>query len=152
MEVPSSWAQVDGTIWSSKWGDVEFDAPAITASTDFKLYSKFEAPGVFFAASNRFSEVGGFAELLDGVKRWYNKSCKHDTENWHVAYDDGIFEGMYNVWKNCGAQKTRVFILSARPKADPAAFLILMEIRFSTQADLDALVHILKTFQVIGQF
>ncbi len=152
MEIPAAWTQVDGSVWSSTWGDLEFDAPSITASTDFELYNQFAAPGVFFAASDRMGEIGGFVNLLDGVEGWYNKDCRRDGDNWHVKYDDSLYEGMYNVWKNCGTQKTNVFILGARPKSDPDAFLILVEIRYSTEADLDALAQILKTFRVIGSF
>jgi serine protease Do len=152
MEVPAVWTQIDGRVWSSTWGDYEFDAPSISASTDFELYNQFAAPGVFFAASDRWGQIGGYANLLSGAEVFYESDCERDRESWRVKYDDGLYEGMYNVYKNCGSLNTKVFVLGARPKVDKDAFLILVEIRFSTDSDLDALVQILKTFKVIGEF
>ena len=34
--------------------------------------------GVFFTASDRLGEIGGFIQLLDGTKGWYEDSCTLD--------------------------------------------------------------------------
>ncbi len=155
MDVPPTWTDVNGEIWKSDWGGQEFDAPSISASTDLSVFWDFESPGVFFAASDRLGEIGGFIQLLDGVRSWYDSKCKLDRH--HLDYGQGdlydkYYEGKYDLWKNCGASDMNVMVLAARPKRDPTAFLILVSINYKTDEDLQALFKILETFLVIGSF
>jgi serine protease Do len=157
LEIPSSWSDVDGRPWDSDWGGIKFTAPSIEASTNLDDFNNYKAPGVFFTASDKLGQIGGFIELLDGVKGWFNKDCTRDTKNYHVDYgtgdwNDPLYEGKFDVWKNCKGTKTNVFMLAARPKDNPTAYLMLIEIHFTNDADLQDLAHILDTFQVIGSF
>jgi serine protease Do len=157
MDVPSAWSDVNGAVWESTWGNLSFRAPSISASTNLTDYYNYLAPGVFFTASDRLGEIGGFVQLLDGVRSWYESDCEIDKDLYRIDYGTGdwydpYYEGKFEVWKNCQSTDTRVFILAARPKNDPTAFLILVEIRYITDADLDALFQILNTFEVIGNF
>jgi len=156
MDIPAAWTAISGETWQSDWGGLKFDAPAIWATTDFDLYNQFEAPGVFFTASDRLGEIGGFVELLDGVRGWYENDCKENKDYHHDDYTgvgdwtDPLYEGKFDVWENCGSSGTNVFILAARPKSDPTAYLILVEVKYTTDEDLLALEQILKTFEVVG--
>ncbi|MGE5224604.1 MAG: trypsin-like peptidase domain-containing protein [Omnitrophica WOR_2 bacterium] len=157
VDVPSEWTAVDGRVWKSDWGNLKFDAPSISATTNFDDYNNYHAPGVFFTASDRLAEIGGFVELLDGVTSWYENDCKKDKTLWRQDYGEGnyydpYYEGKFDVWKDCKGTDTQVMVLAARPKANPTAYLILVEIRFSTQEDLDRLSHVLDTFEVIKDF
>lgn len=157
MEVPAAWSDTSGSAWHSDWGGLSFDAPAITASSNFDDYDNYRAPGVFFAASDRLGEIGGFIELLDGVRNWYESDCKLDRGSYHVAYGEGdfydpLYEGKFDIWKNCKGTGTNVMVLAARPKSDPLGYLMVVEIRYITDEDLTALAHILASFEVIGSF
>lgn len=157
VEIPTEWSAVDGRVWTSDWGNLKFDAPSISATTNFDDYNNYRAPGVFFTASDRLAEIGGFVELLDGVVGWYENDCEKDKTLWRQNYGEGDFydpyyEGKFDVWSKCKGTDSQVLILAARPKANPTAYLILVEIRFSTQADLDKLSHVLDTFEVIKDF
>jgi serine protease Do len=157
LEVPAAWSDVNGTPWDSDWGGLKFTAPAVSASTNLDDYDNYNAPGVFFTASDRLGEIGGFIELLDGVKGWFEDDCTRDRVNYHVDYGTGdwsdpLYEGKFDVWKNCKGTGTNVFILAARPKDNPTAYLMLVEIHYINDSDLQDLSHILETFQVIGSF
>lgn len=157
MDVPSSWTDIDGSVWNSTWGDLTFDAPTIRAATDLTLFYDYQAPGVFFAASSRLGELGGYIQLLEGVRGWFESDCTIDKNFSAAKYGEGTwydpyYEGVFDVWKNCKSTDTRVFVLAARPKSDPYAYLILVEIHYITDADLEALTKILATFVVIGNF
>jgi serine protease Do len=157
LEVPSAWSDVDGTPWDSDWSGIKFTAPAIVASTNLADYDSYNAPGVFFTASDRLGEIGGFIQLLDGVKGWFQDDCTRDHNNTHIDYGSGdwsdpLYEGKFDVWKNCKGTGTNVFILAARPKDHPTAYLMLVEIHYTNDADLQDLTHILETFEVIGNF
>ena len=157
LEIPSAWSDVDGSPWDSDWGGIKFTAPSIEASTNLDDFKNYSAPGVFFTASDRLGEIGGFIELLDGVKGWFDKDCTRDQNNYHIDYGTGdwsdpLYEGKFDVWKNCKGTGTKVFMLAARPKDNPTAYLMLVEIHFTSDADLKDLAHILDTFKVIGSF
>jgi serine protease Do len=157
LEVPAAWSDVDGTPWKSDWSGISFTAPAVEASPNLTDFADYKAPGVFFTASDRLGEIGGFIQLLDGVSSWFETDCTRDRSNYHVDYgtgtwEDPLYEGKFDVWKKCKGTTTNVFVLAARPKDTPAAYLMLVEIHYVNDSDLLDLVHILSTFQVIGSF
>lgn len=148
MSIPEAWDEVDGSQWETDWGGVPFVAAAITASADLNAYNNtYGESGVFFAASDRLGEIGGYVQLLDGTKYWYEDDCEFDSRE---NYKDSVYEGKYDLWTNCGAEDGVVLILSARPINDPEAFLILVEVKLIKDADLDALDQVLATFDVVG--
>jgi serine protease Do len=155
LDIPTAWGQVDGTMWSADWGGITFDAPAIVATADFDLYNaSYNESGVFFTASDRLGEIGGFIQLLDGTKGWYKDRCTLDGRYDYGAGDfyDPLYEGKFDLWKRCDGTDAGVLILAARPKADPYAYLIIVEVRLVKDGDLDALYKILDSFQVVGSF
>jgi serine protease Do len=157
LEVPAAWSDVDGSEWTSDWSGISFTAPAVEASPNLKDYNNYKAPGVFFTASDRLGEIGGFIQLLDGVTSWFETDCTRDRSNYHVDYgkgdwEDPLYEGKFDVWKKCKGTDMNVFVLAARPKATPTAYLMLVMINYEKDSDLQDLVHILSTFQVIGSF
>lgn len=154
LEVPATWSDVNGSVWESDWGGLTFSAPSIYAAPNLTDYDNFQGPGVFFAASDRLGEIGGFLELLDGTRGWFKSDCTYDSLNDYGEGDfyDPLYEGKFDLWKNCGGTDTAVLMLAARPKDNPTAYLILVEVNILSDADLQALFHILSTFQVIGSF
>ncbi len=150
MEVPAEWSDLNTAVWTSDWGGAPFDSPSISASANLDAYfNGFSEPGVFFAASKELGALGGYVELLDGVKGWYENDC---TFSKRVDYGEGDwadpwYEGKFDLWENCGPDDTIVLILAARPKADPGAYLLLLEMKIVYDRDLDALDRILQTFQ-----
>lgn len=148
MSIPADWSDVDGSLWQTDWGGAEFIAASISASANLDTYyNSYSESGVFFAASDRLSQLGGYVQLLDGTKGWYEEDCTYDSRN---DYVDSAYEGKYDLWTDCGAESGVVLTLSARPINDPTAFLILVEVTLAKDADLDALDEILATFDVIG--
>ena len=156
MDIPSAWIDFDGSEWTADWGGITFDAPSIAATVDFDLYNAtYNESGVFFTASDRLGEIGGFIQLLDGTKGWYEDSCSYDDRyDYGGAGDfyDPLYEGKFDLWENCSGTDASVLILAARPKADKFAYLIIVEVRLVKDGDIEALFKILETFQVVGNF
>jgi hypothetical protein len=66
-------------------------------------------------------------------------------------YDDGYYRGKYDLFKNCnGPGGPWYLVLSAVPSDNSQAFLILVQVQIQSDRDLDALDHILNTFDVVG--
>ena len=92
--------------------------PPANLNSYFDTYSEF---GVFFAASDRLGEIGGFVELLDGLKGWYNSDCDFDSRTNYGEGDffDPLYEGKFDLWENCGGTDTTVLVLAALAKGHP---------------------------------
>lgn len=149
VDVPAEWTDVDGSEWDQTWtldngNSYNFTAASISASTDLTSYNNgYDTPGMFFAASADMAKIGGYMQLLEGLRPWYNSDCTLDGT---YDYSDTVYEGKYDVWKNCGLNNTMVVSLAARPINDPTGYLIVVEVKIVTDADLDALDQILNTF------
>jgi serine protease Do len=150
LDVPAEWTDIDTRIWSETWGDLAFEAPSISASANLdNYYNTFSESGVFFAASPRFGEIGGYIELLDGVRGWYENDCTLEGryDYGEGEWEDPLYEGKFDLWENCGPDDTIVLVLAARPKDNPSAYLLLLETKITKDADLTALDFILQSFQ-----
>jgi hypothetical protein len=148
MEVPVEWYDINGSNWETNWGGLPFTAAAISASADLDAYnSTYGESGVFFAASDRASEIGGYLEFLDGTKGWYEEDCEFDSRN---EYNDGYYEGKYDVWTKCGAERGDLIIIAARPIDAPLSLLILVEVKVTKEADYEAIEKIIDSFDVVG--
>jgi serine protease Do len=154
VEVPVEWADLDGSVWQSDWGTIQFDAPQISAAYNLDAFFDtssvgYTESGVFFAASPDMGKIGGYVQLLDGVKGWNEDNCDYSGRTKYGEGDwyDPLYEGQFDFWENCGSFNTAVFTLAARPKADPFAYLVLLEVHITKEADWAALQRILASFE-----
>jgi serine protease Do len=150
LEIPSAWVEIDGRVWQADWGGYEFSSPSITASTNLDNYNNtYDESGVFFAASKRLGEIGGYIQLLDGMRGWHEDNCDLEGtyDYGYGEYEDPLYEGKFDLWENCGANQNLVVVLAARPKANRTDYLLILEIIITNDADLDAFDRILRSFQ-----
>ena len=142
VEVPTSWNQFDGASWSEYWGDLYFEAVEIVAAPDIEAYfSSYEVPGMTLTASEDWGNIGGYIMLLDGVKHWFEDNC---TYEWREKYEDPVYEGAYDYW-DCG-RDAGLYVIGVRPIANPTAYLVLVQVQVTSEADFDALERIMSTF------
>ncbi len=154
VDIPEQWYDVSDEIWTDTWYGVKFNAPAVTAASNIDDLYNWTAPGVFIAASDDFGKIGGFIQLLDGVKGWF-EDCDFEGRYDYGrdgGYEDPLYEGQYDLYENCGGYDTQVMMLVVRPKSDPTAYLIMVEVHILSDADIDALIAILDSFEVVGNF
>ncbi len=144
VEIPDTWNQLDGTLWTEYWGDLYFEAADITAAPDLdEFFSFVDSSGVQFSASEDWGEIGGYIQLLDVTINWFEDVCDYQ---WRESYEDPVYEGAYDYW-DCG-NDTGVVIIGARPISDPLAYLVLVQVQVVTDFDFDALERIMDTFDV----
>ena len=67
------------------------------------------------------------------------------TDGGTFDYDDGVFTGKYQLWQKCDGGNA-VFVVLATNASDNTTSTYLTEVQAVTSADLDALDHILSTF------
>jgi serine protease Do len=146
IEVPSAWSDVDGSEWIDS-GDVI--GAKILASSDLNAFSNsWGVPGVVFMVSDDLARLGGYVQLLDWERESFLQSCELDGR---YDYEDSVFRGKYDLFTKCGgAGGPEELVLTAVPKANSTDYLIVVAVTVASDADLDALEHILTTFDVVG--
>ncbi len=148
LEIPDTWNEIDGGIWTDYWGDLYFEAADVIAAPDMDGFlSYYDYPGVRFTASEDWGAIGGYIQLLDGVKHWYEDNC-----NWEGRddYEDPVYEGAYDYW-DCG-RNADVFVIGARPIAAPTAYLVLVQVQVTSDFDYEALERIMDTFDLVDGY
>ena len=145
MEIPVEWADIYGGYWEDGGDTI---GTAISAAADLDAYiNTWSESGVFFGASDDLAKLGGYVNLLDVRRDDLIDDCKYDDR---YVYEDNLYRGKYDLFENCGESGNVYFVLTAVPKEDPQAFLILVEMQIGKNADFDALDQILATFDVVG--
>jgi serine protease Do len=145
MEIPNEWTDINGGYWEDGGDTI---GAAISAAASLDGYNQtWTESGVFFGASDDLARLGGYVNLLDVRRDVFIGSCKLDGR---YDYEDAYYRGRYDLFTNCDDTGNAYIVLTAVPIDDPQAFLILVEIQITKEADFDALDRILATFEVIG--
>ncbi len=138
---------MDGGYWAS---DGQVIGAMISASADLDAFlSTWNQSGMKFAVSDDVVNFfGGYIMMLDLWRSDFRSVCEYTGR---YDYEDALYEGKYDEFRNCGGPGGPYYmVLSARPKANPLAYNILVEVQFDQDADLDYVTRILDTFVVIG--
>lgn len=156
MEIPTDWVEVNGGSWT--YGDANIGV-AISAAPNLQDWiDYYDAPGVFFGASNEFAKYGGYIQFLDfytGPDGFnYRGNCKYSSGQ-RYDYDDGIYRGKFDYFYNCGGQGGYdAYVLSAVSKASQGDYIIIIAIQVPAGdgENVDTIVqHIWDTF-LVGRF
>jgi len=145
ISVPFEWSDINGSYWVD--GEDTIGA-AVSAAADLDAFNNtYSESGVFFGASDDLARLGGYVQLLDIRRQSFIQDCKLDNR---YDYEDEVYRGKYDLFTNCLDTGNAYIVLTAVPKSNPQAFLILVEEAITREADFDALEQILKSFDVIG--
>jgi serine protease Do len=149
MAVPKTWNEVESYDWENTWElgggkTIDFIAAELAAAPSLDNFFDLTGPGVDFAASRNWGDIGGYIQLLDGTEHWYLDDCERDFRD---DYLDEVYEGKYDYWI---CDNVDVVLLAVRPISDPTAFLALIEVALVTDEDFDALEQIWATFDVVN--
>lgn len=138
VEIPVEWDDVDGGAWTSD-GDVL--GVSITAAPDLNSYfNSWSTPGIFFGAS---TDLAGVSEddVLDVYD--FSGSCSYGGRQ---DYQDPLYIGKFDLWQDCGGGQATYIVLAVAPEEQ--SFLAVVTIQVNSEADLEALDHILNSFIV----
>jgi len=145
MDIPSEWTDIYGGYWEEGGETI---GSAISAAADLDAYiNTWSESGVFFGASDDLAKLGGYVNLLDVRRDALIDDCKYDSR---YDYEDVAYRGKYDLFENCGDSGNVYIVLTAVPKDNSQAFLILVEMQITKETDFDALDQILATFDVVG--
>ena len=149
MVAPSDW-QYDGSAWENTWNingkSYPFTAQTLTVSPDVNAYgSGWNMRGLFIATSRDWASMGGYANLLEGVTASGYQDCQPKGVQ---AYKDDTYEGQIMVYSRCGPKQTAALVMSIRPIKTPQAYLVLVEMKFANDAEVNELDAIMATANI----
>jgi hypothetical protein len=135
MDVPIEWTEVDG---SPRVLDDGTELPDVAASSDLRAFMEtYNAPGVEVAATDI-----GVIDVPAAMTQFAPQEC---TSVGSERYDDSIFEGEIALYTDCAGTDTVYVLLAASYKPEPER-IALIQAQILTDADIDAVVRALETF------
>jgi serine protease Do len=143
VDVPDYWTDVNGSTWTFNDEDIGVALSAAPNLSDFNDY--FDAEGMFFGASDKFAQIGGYVEFLDYYTGAYSGDCSLDGR---YDYNDGVYRGKYDQYTNCGgAGGYDAYVLSAVDIENPTSKIILIEVQLYP-GDTTTINQISSTFYI----
>jgi hypothetical protein len=146
VDIPTTWVTTPGNGWHAhNLPPIPEDrvlGPGLNATPDLAAWGRsgeFETPGVFVGASQTILHDFTPERLLQDV------SFADCTKSERTAYANSDFTGEIVVWSCRGRAQWRV--LAATPKKSED-YLVYLQVKLVTSADVEAYNRILKTFKV----
>lgn len=142
VEVPASWREVNGDYW---YEDGNIIGSALLVAPDIQAFlDGYDAPGLLFVASNRIVDEYTVESFLDWLSPMYACSTNHGRD----TYDDGLYEGMFELFTGCEGDDDAMFVSISAMPAEQNAFLGIMFQASST--DFEVLERMVGSFRVVG--
>jgi serine protease Do len=145
VEVPVEWSTDVSTAPLYDDND-EFLAAAIEASSNLEdFWNTYSTPGVGFYS---LDDPEGFYDaptLLDELAGEY-EACTYDGR---YDYDDGVYIGQYDLYIDCSDDNSVIIELAASPQE--GGYMAYLVIQAISDADLEAMDHVLSTFYVFNE-
>ncbi|MGQ0617153.1 MAG: S1C family serine protease [Acidimicrobiia bacterium] len=140
VQVPTSWAQVDGSAITLENGTV---IPNVSAAPDLgAFFATSNAPGLSLSGAG--PEIGTDVNLL--LTQITSSIVDLCTPVPAEPYDDGLYTGVLQVFTNCGGTGAVALGIAAQP-ADKS-FTALVLIQLATEADIAVADKVIETFIV----
>ncbi len=142
VEVPVEWADVDGSNWVDDEDGTVLGSELIAAPNIDGFSTTYSTPGVQILAGAYFGDTT-MGELADFFN--FSADCTLDGR---YDYEDPVYTGVYDLYTDCAGEGSVIIVLAAEPAAQNYSVIVLVQA--VTDADLDALDHVLNTFNVVG--
>lgn len=144
VDIPNEWSDVDGQIWEV---DGKPLGVQIQAAPNLKRFNDTDTePGMVFVASRSVAQKYNENDLLQLFD--LSKDCTK-TES-AKPFKTSSYTGLYDVYTKCGGKTTEAVVLTFVPPT--RAYVGLVAIQLTSEADYEALDKIIASFQVIGTF
>jgi Protein of unknown function (DUF2510) len=134
VEVPAEWTEVDGRQLQLENGTY---IPDVMASSDLDAFLTDSAPGVEVSATDL--SVADVPTAMDELAR--TECTLADSQ----PYDDPAFEGRIDFFTDCPGTDAIYVLLAASYKPEPERIAIVQAV-LMTDTDVDAMIHVLDTF------
>lgn len=139
VEVPVEWTDIDGAPFTDDAGRQFFD---VRAASDLNSFlTTWDTPGIIVTASSDAAATQNEISFLDAIQPGFAGQCTYDGR---FPFDDGLYNGQFDVFTECGGTGAEYLVLAAVPTS--RAFVIVVQIQVNGERDLEALDRALATF------
>lgn len=143
VEVPVEWSDVDGAPYTDDAGNQIVD---VRASSSLQAFTTgWDTPGMILSASSDLAVTMNEEAVLDEFVGGLSGDCTYAGRD---VYSDPAYEGLYDIYTDCGGVGATYVIVAAVPP--DRAYLIVVQIQANSDRDFEALDHILNTFVASG--
>ncbi len=142
VEVPVEWGEVDGSNWVDDEDGTVLGSQLTAAPIISEFNTTYTTPGVQILAGAYFGDIT-MGELVDFFD--FSTDC---TLEGRFDYEDPLYTGVYDLYTDCAGEGSVIIVLAAEPAAQNYSVIVLVQA--VTDADLDAMDHILNTFNIVG--
>lgn len=142
VEAPVEWGDVDGGILPL----LGLQLPDVRASTDLQEYNAtFDVPGFQFTATSD-SSTGDPRRVLGVLSDRFSNACEPQEVQ---SYSDPLYTGVSQVLANCGTSGAAFVWTVVQPiDTSDGDYIAAVGVQILSDADVEALGHILDTFVV----
>lgn len=140
VEVPAGWSEIDGSGFTDDSGR---PFVGVLASPDIASFQEsWDTPGVAIYASSEAVSPDAPQQLIDAMTTsMAADGCVQQSAD---AYEDGMHEGLFSYWTDCGGTQTAAIAVAAN--SVDGKYVILVTMQVITEADLVAVDRVLGTF------
>ncbi len=142
VDAPAEWTDVDGR--TATLGTLTL--PDVRASTDLDSYNAtFDVPGFQFTATSD-STTGDPRAVLNKEAIRFSNVCEPQEVQ---SYSDPLYTGVSQVFANCSTSGAAFVWTAVQPiDTSDGDYIALVGVQILSDADVEALGHILDTFVV----
>lgn len=124
VQVPSSWAEVDGAEYTDDGGNLVYDVSVSSSLSGF--YETWGTSGVSVAASSDWLSSSSVDALLDReIAVAESGSCSIDGRE---PYSDALYTGSFDWYYNCGGVGTNYVVIAATADDGTHATLVRIQL------------------------
>lgn len=142
VDAPAEWSDVDGRV--ATLGTLTL--PDVRASTDLEAYNNtFDVPGFQFTATSD-SSTGDPRAVLNEYTVRFSQACNPEDVQ---SYSDPLYTGVSQVFGDCGSSGAAFVWTAVQPiDTSDGDYIAVVGVQILSDADIEALGHILDTFVV----
>lgn len=153
FQAPREWNDIDIVQWKENGSPV---GHYLAASADLAGFESGEEAGISMRVYAPKEVVFSFGDerakgtlLNDILANEQNKLATNCHSQGQYDLKNNFYDAEYEFFSACGRAKQQVLTIRATPRH--RAYVILLNIVVTNQADVDAAAHILQSFQVLGE-
>jgi serine protease Do len=136
VEVPADWTDVDGAAFEGIGGHQFID---VRASTNLQQFSEsWGTSGVTVSAAEMAPDL-----TPEAIFASYAGLTAQCTPSDADAYSDGVYEGQYQYFSQCGGQSDYVIVV-AYP--EDQSYVLVVTVAIASESDLPAIEHVMGSF------
>ena len=145
VKIPTAWSDIDGRAWA--WNNANVGA-SIWASPDLESFeSDWRTPGMKLNVTGDLDAIGGCHKVFNKYEHTFLDACLN-SESKNLEQRGMYFES--STYSDCGGSGAIVLLQCAVPVDSSQDYLVWLQVTLVNEPDIEALINIRDTFNIVG--